>query len=136
MASVLVHLPDLELARARAAAEREDRPLDDLLSLALKRGLDDVEGGPEENPATELDLSGLTDDQLSLHIFASLPAALHERLSELRYLNSEGQITPEQLAEFDRLLRVCHTSNLLKTRALIAWRERHGTVPEPFQALA
>jgi hypothetical protein len=35
--------------------------------------------------------------------------------------------------EFDRLLRLAQGGALLKARALLAWKERHGSVPGGFR---
>jgi hypothetical protein len=79
-----------------------------------------------------MDFSGLTDEQLLVHIHAMLPDDLQKRLTELQARNNEGELQPDEVEAFDRLLRIVHTGTLLKSHALLAWERRYGALPQGF----
>lgn len=82
-----------------------------------------------------LDLSGLSDEQLRVHIEAKAAPEVQDRLSYLQSANREGTLSRKELAEFDQLLRVIQVGTLLKAKALSTWKARHGELPPSFQVL-
>src|SRR4051794_17245005 len=128
MTTVTLDLPPAAWERAQAGAEAAGCTVETYLASRLTEPEDGLEW------ARHADLAGLSDDQLLVHIHAMVPPAVQERLSRLQHDNNEGKLAPAELDEFDRLIRSAHAGTLLKARALLEWRRRHGSLPPEIEA--
>jgi hypothetical protein len=135
MRQVVLELPDDVLERANAEARRSHRSTESLLADALVGRLRRSEADlPDISEASKMDLSEMPDPMLEALIRTPLSADFDARLSELGALNSAGELTGDQRGEFERMLRVVHSSTMLKALALAAWRRRHGSLPSKIEA--
>jgi hypothetical protein len=91
MRQVVLQLPD-ELWERKPSAAQADQPLESYLVEELARN-GGMEHGSKVAGWDQLDLSGLTDAQLRIHIRATLPGDAQQRLSELRSRNAEVRLT-------------------------------------------
>ena len=131
MAQATLSLPDEAWERARIAAELAHRPVEEYLADQLARDFQPGAGGAEPDPDLEqLDLSGLADEQLGVLIFTQLPNEIQDRLAELQSGNTEGALSEDESREFARLQKMLHASTMLKAQALLAWKRKHGRLPD------
>ena len=140
MRQVTLQIPDEVWEIASLNARRTDRPVEEFLASRLARELLSGREASIEpmssDPWSVIDLSGLTDEQLRLHISARLPQEVQVRLTDLQSRNNEGMLSSAEMEEFDRLLRVVHTGTMLKAHALLAWKRRHGSLPPEFERVS
>jgi len=132
MTQIVLELPDEVWERARRKAAEADRSPEDYLVQRIAGDLMTPVPSSEESrlELEALDLSAFADEHLRALIFTMLPSRVQTRLSELQRGNTEGTLTTEERAEFDRLLRAVQASTLLKAQALAAWKQKHGELPE------
>jgi hypothetical protein len=126
VAQVRLELPDAVYERARREAESAREPVETYLARYLEERVLPV--------WEDVDLTGLSDEQLLLHIRASVAPEVQERLDGFRTVNSERRLTADEQSEYERLIRVGHAGTMLKARALLAWKSRHGHLPPGFEA--
>src|SRR5688572_2009704 len=101
MTQVTLDIPEevWEQARREAVAAREsvEAYLARRLAQRVFREEPFAEPSSPRDLSEALDLSGLTDDQLRVHLFAGLDPAVQERLTDLQHRNAEGELAPEEL---------------------------------------
>jgi hypothetical protein len=129
MRQVLLELPDDVYERAVCMAELATERVESYLARCLQ----DVFDGRERFWG-HLDLSGLDDKVLLATVAATASTGIQDQLDQLRALNSARQLTRAEQSEYERLIRVAHTGTMLRARALLAWKVRHGCLPPGFDA--
>ena len=139
MRQVTLEISDDLWEFASDVANRDQRGLEQILTEMLVRMFSAEklanQAVTDADAIRNLDLSGLSDEQLLVHIEAKAAPQVQERLSYLQAANREGEISMAEVAEFDRLLRGIQVSTLLKAKALSTWKSRHGKLPPGFESL-
>lgn len=130
MPQVTLELPPAFLENARRQAERIHQPVEKFLVRELEEKAE--YSTPSVLDLDRLRLIALTDDQLLVLIHSMAPPEFQERISDLMWRNNDGALTPEELAELDEMLVESQLGNILKARAMLTWKERHGVLPPGF----
>jgi hypothetical protein len=136
MPQVVLELPDDVLERAESEARKRHRSTEGILTDAILSVMDKPRSDSEvrSEPWKDADLSHLSDDVLMGHIRTALPRQFQDRMSVLQERNARRNITHEERVELDEMMRKLHTNTLLKAHALVAWKNRHGSLPAQIQA--
>jgi hypothetical protein len=127
MATVTLDLPPAAWERARAGALAAGCTVETYLVSRLAESEGDLVW------ARHVDLIGLSDDQLLVHIHAMVSPGVQERLSDLLERNGEGELAAGEREELEHLIRSAHVGMLIKAKALVEWKNRHGSLPEGFE---
>jgi pyruvate-formate lyase len=104
---ITLELPDTLAQRARAEAQRSNRPLEEVLIEWLNR----VE-------ATEPPVESLPDDQLLALSDAQLDPQQNDELSDLLARNREGQLDEAARQRLDELMQIYRLGLVRKAQAL------------------
>jgi hypothetical protein len=125
MTEHIISISDALYKKAQSIARQTDRPVDELIRTRLEHALDD---GAFDLPADERDelkaLEYLSDDALFNIMREQMQPAKQQRMTNLLNRNSDGSITPGELAELEALVEDGQRLTLRKATAFALLRER------------
>jgi hypothetical protein len=103
------------------------------LAAYLVRQLQEVDRRRYEAEARfwdSIQLSHLPDEALRAHIRIQFSRSDYTRFKELQEVDEKRNLTDEEHSELDRIKRKITAFTRLQGKAITAWIERHGPLPE------
>lgn len=134
MPRFVLDLPEDLAAQAERAARSAKLPVE----AYIVRGMRELVGARSVAAEIEywdsIDLSNQPDATLTSLIRTPVVKSVADRIGELQDAQCERKLSTDEQAELERLMRIVHTSTMMKAIALGAWKDRHGTLPEKIEA--
>jgi len=129
--SITLHVPDYIYERARKIAETTAQPVEQVLAARLEYAFDDRADLSFLPPDEQSELAAfkhLSDDTLRSIAREQLPRTVQERMQYLGNRNSQGTITPDEYAEYTRLVEQGERLMLRKAWAAGVLMERGDSI--------
>ena len=134
MHAVTINLPDTVYEQIRQAAEKAQRPIDDVLeeAIAAVAAVLDTAPGPLRTALAQL--AYLNDAALWQAARTTMPAAQRERLEALHDKQQCGEsLTNEERVEEETLLTLYRETLLVRAQAAVLLKQRGYDVSDPTQ---
>jgi hypothetical protein len=136
--TVTLNLPETIYEQIRQAAEKAQRPIDDVLVEAVAAVAPCMDTGPEDLRSALAHMAYLNDAALWQAARATVAADQRERLAALHDKQQCDTLTAEEQAEERALLALYRETLLVRAQAAILLKQRGYDVsnPEQFAPLA
>ena len=134
MHAVTINLPDTVYEQIRQAAEKAQRPIDDVLeeALAAVAPVSDIAPGPLRTALAQL--AYCNDAALWQAARTTMPAVQRERLAALHDKHQCGEsLTNEERTEEETLLTLYRETLLVRAQATVLLKQRGCDVSDPTQ---
>jgi hypothetical protein len=130
--TVTINLPDTVYEQIRQAAEKAQRPIDDVLEEAIAAVVPVLDAAPGPLRTALAQLAYLNDAALWQAARTTMPVAQRERLAALHDKQQCGEsLTNEERAEEETLLTLYRETLLVRAQAAVLLKQRGYNVSEP-----
>jgi len=126
MQSIILHLSDAVMRRAKRAADVLQHPLEEVLSATLAAALPDVEDAPTDMQADLARMTWLSDQELWASAHSAMPDEQQAQLQYLAQLQAQRSLTQEEQENLEALRQEYGRITLRKARAYALLSMRGG----------
>jgi hypothetical protein len=134
MPQLVLDVPEDLAAQAERAARSAKLPVEAFILRGMRELVGRRSVAAEIEYWDSIDLSNQPDSVLTSFIHTPVAKSVADRIGELQDAQGERKLTADEQAEHERLMRIVHTSTMMKAIARGAWKDRHGTLPEKIEA--
>jgi len=132
--TVTLDLPESIYEQIKRAAEKTQRPVNDLLIEAVTAVAPMIDTAPEKLRAALAQMTYLNDAALWQAARSTMPAAQQARLEALHFkLQQQGALTAEEQAEEEALVALYRETILIRAQAAVLLKQRGYDVSDPEQ---
>lgn len=131
--AIILNLPEAVYEQIRRAAEKAQRPINDVLVEAVVAVAPVTDTAPDKLRASLAQLAYLNDAALWQAARSTMPAGQHERLEALHDRQQREGLSAEEQAEEQALLRLYRETLLVRGQAAVLLKQRGYDVSNPDQ---
>jgi hypothetical protein len=129
--SISLDLPTSVYEQIERAAERANRPVDQVLVEALTAVAPVIDSASDELKSALAHLAYLNDAALWQAALSTMSPAQRERLQSLHTLKGQRPLRDNERAEEDALLRLYRETLLVRAQAAVLLKQRGYDVSDP-----
>jgi uncharacterized protein YnzC (UPF0291/DUF896 family) len=129
--AITLNLPQTVYEQIRRAAEKTQRPIDEVLVEAVTAVAPVADAAPEWLRANLAQMAYLNDAALWQAARATMLAEQRERLEALHQKQQREGLTPDEQAEEQALLRLYRETVLVRAQAAVLLKQRGYDVSDP-----
>jgi len=130
---VSVNLPRHLYERIRRAAERRQRPVDEVLIEAISAAAPTLETPQSDMRSALAQMAYLNDAALWQAARSTLPPALRQRLEALHTRQQRAGLSADEQTEAERLEQLYRDTLLVRAQAAVLLKQRGYDVSDPSQ---
>lgn len=131
--AITLNLPETVYEQIRRAAEKAQRPVDEVLVEAVTAVAPVIGIAPEKLRTALAQMAYLNDAALWQAARATMTAEQRERLEALHDQQQRGELTAEEQAEEQALLALYRETLLIRAQAAVLLKQRGYDVSDPQQ---
>jgi hypothetical protein len=130
---ITLNLPETVYEQIRHAAEKAQRPVDEVLVEAVTAVAPIMDTASEKLRTALAQMAYLNDAALWQAARATMPAEQREHLESLHHQQQRQRLTAEEQAEEQALLTLYRETLLIRAQAAVLLKQRGYDVSEPQQ---
>lgn len=129
--AVTLNLPESLYEQIKRAAEKAQRPVNDLLVEAVAAVASVIDTAPENLRSALAQMAYLNDAALWQAARSTMPADQQARLETLHFkLQQQGSLTAEEQAEEESLLALYRETILIRAQAAVLLKQRSYNISD------